>query len=606
LCLCGESPAQLDPEANKPYQLRVVLSVADHRMLTPSFQKQLESDLQAQLRLAFGKLADVKVVRGHPLLSDIHARGLGAVLAAWDEVSEQETVFVLVDFRDGHYALQVGQHSGMTGLSGPGVRTLAVANRQHVAAEAARLIHRDFGLVGTVAEVTPQGVHVVLKGGALAGDLKDWVKKGDIFAAAKMSRTGDKLQAERIEWAVLQAIQVPQDGAVLCRYMHRWQADELEVQDPVVGFRCVKLPTTHGPVQLRLVDKADGRFLAGKEIQLSATPAFDGKSQGATDVNGLFTSKQSFDNVVYVRVQSGAQALAQFPVEIVGDRVVVVQLGVDEKAEQSGQVEQRRDRWLQQLYDALGVADKRVKELNDLITVETLDEALKLAKKSYQALTDELERFRKERSALLELSSKVAPGLQLGQGDNVVRTLTQIQEKLHNFVVDVDKKIQAKSSKETLDLEAKLKQAGILEQQAEFDKAIKLYEAVGAAAKLSDEVLAHLKQLKTAWEARDRPAADFFYNVWPGLDLAGLKANLGKAREMFERCKTAGDFKTPQKLLHVNNGKHAPAVLDRIKALRQAPDLQNQPNELKGLIELSGELHALQNQVTAWVVKDKK
>ena len=68
LCLCGTSRADLDPEPNTPYQLRVVLSVAEHRMLTPAFQKQLETDLKAQLQLSFGKLANVTVARAHPLL----------------------------------------------------------------------------------------------------------------------------------------------------------------------------------------------------------------------------------------------------------------------------------------------------------------------------------------------------------------------------------------------------------------------------------------------------------------------------------------------------------------------------------------------------------
>ena len=41
-----EPRADLDPEAKSPYQVRVVLSVAEHRMLTPIFKQQLENDLQ--------------------------------------------------------------------------------------------------------------------------------------------------------------------------------------------------------------------------------------------------------------------------------------------------------------------------------------------------------------------------------------------------------------------------------------------------------------------------------------------------------------------------------------------------------------------------------
>src|SRR5438128_2194716 len=80
LCPCSVSAATLDPELKSPYQLRVVLQVAEHRMLTPLFQKQLEAELHSQLRLALGKLANVEVVRSHPLLPDIRAKGLQAVL----------------------------------------------------------------------------------------------------------------------------------------------------------------------------------------------------------------------------------------------------------------------------------------------------------------------------------------------------------------------------------------------------------------------------------------------------------------------------------------------------------------------------------------------
>ena len=147
------SSAALDPELKSPYQIRLVLSVAEHRMLTPQFHKQLESDLRDQLQLAFGKLAQVEIVRAHPLLGGIRNKGLQATLDAWDELSDSRTVFVLVDFADGEYRIQTGQHDGMTVLSNPVVRRAAVAVPQRVADTAARLILDDFGVVGTFQSV---------------------------------------------------------------------------------------------------------------------------------------------------------------------------------------------------------------------------------------------------------------------------------------------------------------------------------------------------------------------------------------------------------------------------------------------------------------------
>jgi hypothetical protein len=608
-CLCSAARADLDPEANTPYQLRVVLSVAEHRMLTPAFQKQLETDLKAQLQLSFGKLAKVEVVRAHPLLSEIHTHGLQAVLAAWDELSEVQTVFVLVDFADGRYTIAMGQHDGLTGLSSPVVRRQLVGTRQHVAATAVEMIHDDFGLVGTVAEVTPEGVRVVFKGGALSDNLAAWVKKGDVFALARITQEGAKVRAAHVEWATLQVIDDPQKGGVLCKYFHRWLQDDLSVKEPVVGYRCVKLATARGPVRLRLVNNANQEFLSGMEIQVSATGTFEGKPQGATDLEGFYKSSQTFDHVAYVRVLAGRKPLVEFPVEILDDRVVVVRMGRDEKAEGIGRVERDRDDWVARLYLALDVAATRFQDLNALVTPKTLEVALDLARQSQKAVADDIERLRKERDRLLELSKTEAPGLDLNEGEQLLRTLGQKQDQLQQFLTKLDKTIQEKSSKETLDLQAKIQQAELLERQAEFDKAIQLYEEV-LKARDSKEVRAHLEQLQAAWAIKPNvpghaQARDFIYNVWPGLDLVGIKADLAKAKEMFERCQAAGDFKTPLKLLQVNL-KHAAAVAKRIEVLRQAPDTDDHRSELKSQIELGGQLQALQKDVGAWLAKDKK
>src|SRR5262245_44225584 len=84
-CLCVPQPVRtaLDPELKSPYQLRVVLHVAEQRMFTADFQNQLESQLRDQLRLTFGKLANVEVTRFHPLLNDIRVKGLQAALDSW-------------------------------------------------------------------------------------------------------------------------------------------------------------------------------------------------------------------------------------------------------------------------------------------------------------------------------------------------------------------------------------------------------------------------------------------------------------------------------------------------------------------------------------------
>ena len=76
LCAPLKATAQLDPELEKPYVLQVVLHVAENRFLTPIFQVQLQRSLRDHLQLTLGALAKVEVVRSHPLLSEIEAKGL--------------------------------------------------------------------------------------------------------------------------------------------------------------------------------------------------------------------------------------------------------------------------------------------------------------------------------------------------------------------------------------------------------------------------------------------------------------------------------------------------------------------------------------------------
>lgn len=607
LCSCNSTHAQLDPEAKTPYQVRVVLSVAEHRMLTPAFQAQLEREVQAQVQLAFGKMANVTLVRGHPLLGDIRTRGLQPVLDAWNELSDWETVFVLIDFVDGRYTMEVGEHDGQTGLSSPVVRHESLAAPQRLAATVAQMIHDDFGVVGTVMEVDAKGlVRVALKGGALSNALPAWIKKGDVFVVARIAQEGANLRATRIEWAVLQTVEEPQNGAVLCKYFHRYLEDRLVAAPPVVGFRCVKLATARGPVRLRLIDSRTQEPLSGLEVHVSTTGAFKGKPQGAT-VDGLFKSSASYDRVAYVRVLSGGTPLIEFPVEIVDDRVVVVRMSPDAKAIARGQVELRRDRWVLWLYEARAVADRSIQELNAVIGSDTIEKALDLARRSLKSLADEVGRLRNEQIELLQLAVKLAPGLEISEGEPILKELAQRQDELQKFVDRVELKLKEKNSTETLKLEAKLQKASLLESQADFDKAIDVYRDV-LKAQASASVEAHLKELEAAWaikSAAHAQARDFIYTTWPKLDLAGVKTDLGKAKEMFERCQKAGDTKTPLKLLQANK-QYAGAINKRIDVLKRAPDTEDNRLELKGLVQLGLELRGLQNQVTAWLAKEKK
>src|SRR5947209_5838874 len=119
LCLCGEAPAQLDPEKDSPYQLQIVVRVADHPPFTAVFKDQVKRELRDSLQASLADLARVEVLDTHPLLKDIETKGLQAALDSWKEVSPRKTHFVLIDFKSGQYEIQARQHDGLTGLASP-------------------------------------------------------------------------------------------------------------------------------------------------------------------------------------------------------------------------------------------------------------------------------------------------------------------------------------------------------------------------------------------------------------------------------------------------------------------------------------------------------
>jgi hypothetical protein len=609
LCLCGESRA-IDPEAKTPYQVRLVLTVAEHRMLTPGFQKQLEADLRDQVQLALGKLASVEVVRGHPLLKEVRARGLQAALGGWDELSPVQTHFVLVDFADGRYRVETGWHDGMTGLSGPAVRHAAVGDAGRVADAAARLILGDFAAVGSFQKLDGNEVSLTLKGGGLGETLGPWVKVGDAFAVVRLTEENGHVRASPVEWALLQVTEAPKDGAVRCRYACRYEDDfNLTDAPPVAGYRCVRLPTRPGPVKIRLVDDKTQELLSGFRVAVAADPDFKSIVAEHTTFQGLFEEAGPLGGVVYVRVLTGKTPLIEFPLALVDERTVVCYMAKNDAAVKAGEVETRRQRWVRWSNEALAATDQRIAAFNTLITPKTLEQAFKAGKDTLDALEADQKRLAAERAAIEKLAAKVKLDgpLDVAEGKQVADALARRHDGLKKSLAKLDQSIKAATSDETKALQAEVARAELLEKQAEFEKALEIYDKVLKAANDPD-LKAHADQLRAAWAAKGKEhgqARQFIYETWPALDPLGLKANLAKARDALQRCKDAGDHKTPLKLV-LANVQHAAALTKELARLRKAADSPDNRADIKSLVQASMELNELQTDAVAWVAQDKK
>src|SRR5579862_965751 len=62
LYVVAPASAALDPETKVPYQLRVVLRVADHPNFTDYYRRDLQRELHGQLQAALGALGAVEVI----------------------------------------------------------------------------------------------------------------------------------------------------------------------------------------------------------------------------------------------------------------------------------------------------------------------------------------------------------------------------------------------------------------------------------------------------------------------------------------------------------------------------------------------------------------
>jgi tetratricopeptide (TPR) repeat protein len=585
LCLCGASRgAGLDPQVDKPYRLRVVLGLGEHRLLTPVFQDQVERELGESLQAALGDLAVVEVTRQHPRLKEVQRDGLQQALDAWKDVDDVKTHFVLLNYVNGEYEIQARQHDGLTGQSSDVVRRvrLADADRLLVTRVAALLVGEDFGIVGTVTgklDPTNDTVPVTLKGSKLNEALDRRIKPDDVLALVQLSAASGGMRATRVIDALLRVQRGPDNGVCVCQLHHRYKdpASSLEEGRGILGYRCLKLSTGRAPLRLRLV-QANGRGAAVPSQRVDFRhQGFSGedltKVQGATDADGYFSTEKAgdrglFDGVAFVTVISVKTAFAQIPVPIYPDgRTVTIPLNVN-PAGGAQQLTFRRDLWIGQTYDSLRALVDLFKELEVLLKERKRDEALTRAQAGLAGVKEDVTRFVQQRDELMKDAHGV--DLKLGNGDQAVQQLRGLQDKLQNVVAKLEKGAKEEKDPKRLELQGKVSQAQLLEDQAEFGKALELYEQVLAAVPDDGELRKKYDKLKADWQPKDdkhKQARDFIYTTWPGLDPLKLLSRLEEAQRAFQVCKQAGDRLGPQKLLAATV-EHATKLQEKFNALK--------------------------------------
>ncbi|MBI3407545.1 MAG: hypothetical protein HY040_04220 [Planctomycetes bacterium] len=603
LALALSSPvlASLDPELDKPYRLQVVLHIAQNRFLTEIFQDQVQRELRDQLQLSLGRLASVEVVRDHPQLPNIESSGLESALddSHKFKLGDVKTHFVLLDYAAGVYTLQSRQHDGLTGLASPVVRKVETSDRTIVARLAAQLVEQDFGLVGTVIEAGKDEVRLGLRGGKLAPKLDAWIKPGEVFAISRIVGDGNKVRAQRVEWALLEVLETPADGVCRCRLWHRFQEVDLKDTPGVLGYRALKLTTQPARLRLRLLDdRPPFEPLAGVVVH-AFRPGDKKPSELSSNRDGLAVSREPFNNFVHVKILSGDSVRAKFPVPLVDDRPVVCKLNRQAEADAQAPVDFRRDQWVTRIYDNLRLADERVKDLNQRLG-KSLEDALGAAKNGVTKMAAELENVTRERDDILrQAADRKIPNerLDLSEGIQRLADLKEKHKELEQYAARLEKAFQESKSEKTLGLAKLLERARLSEGEADYDGAIALYEKVLAAAPDQTKVREQLEKLRKAWAPKSETHAQartFLCQDWPKLDVRDLKEKLEKAQNALKICREAGDGMTPKKMVQANVAHVANLKkhLDELLRRRDSEDNRSQVKAVTQVAEALGRLHA--------------
>jgi tetratricopeptide (TPR) repeat protein len=433
------------------------------------------------------------------------------------------------------------------------------------------MIGRDFGVVGTL-DPTGGGPEVVLrlKGNDL-GPMNKWVKAGDVFAVvqvrserrrqpapAKGAAKSLTVQAgTRVDGTLLRVAQEPRDGLVRCKMFYRYE-DPLPVRG-VIGYRCIKLGTTEAPLRLQLTDP-NGVPHKGAALQVYARaddfPDGTREAELTDGRDGLFISKEPFNNVAFVRVMLGSRRLSRIPVEILDERVEVRSIRLDPNAEQRDRLEADRRALLSRITDGRLIQVRIFQEITAFEQAGKKQQALDRGNEAVKSLDvlakdleDDIARFR-ERAKDVPKADALAD-----DADKQLQALRAKQDELRGhvealkvaIVEDMDPAVQEKKRR----VQDIVRKAELLVSQAEYDEALKTYEA--ALAEVQNEPAAKQRiemaynALKNAWAIKEGDAAHadarkFIYFVWARLGtLQDVRDQLPNARRAFEKCKSVGD-----------------------------------------------------------------
>jgi hypothetical protein len=586
--------AQPDADADKPYDLQVVLRTGAHNWLGKTFRDDLRTNVAGMLTDALSSMANVSVVdlketprdQWQPLWTEFEAKGFAA-LDTPQELTGIKTHFLTVDFVGGQYELQSRQFDGQTGAVSPW-RHERTPDRAFVARLAGKMIAEDFGIIGTLigkgagASEGEANVAVKFKAAGTGSQIERWVKPGDVFAVyvAFPARAGGKPRAIREIDSIVRVTDEPKNGAADGKLFYRAKDSPLGKASATAVLRCIKLGAAAGPMRLRLV-KDDGQPHTGTLQVRVHSQGFQKGDPGDEEIlnpdrGGLFVSRKNYDHIAFARVVTGANQIARIPVPIQEGREIVCTVGLNAQKEEEGRLQAVHVE-LKRLYDEslLVYLDGRG-EVAKLVKAAQNQPALERARKVARTLDDDINRLAERKESV---KKEAGGNIDVSDCDGVAKELEQQKERLNRLIGQLDETVRLENAPDKVERRARVELAksrfkALLESD-EFDAALTVLDNILKDYPDENSVKKQRDELAAKWELKGNEhaqARQFVYEEWAKLKtVTDIESKLPTARLKFQVLQNVHDQLTVLKLRN-SFPQLQKIIRDEAAALAQSED----------------------------------
>ncbi|HMP04028.1 MAG TPA: hypothetical protein PKC45_16155 [Gemmatales bacterium] len=567
---------------DKPYDLKVVLHVEPHPLLTPQYIDRVQREVQDTLQRDLGPIGRVTVIlflgnEGHPaaaLMHEVLEQGWKALDKPFYPITHEKLHFVRIVYNDGDYEIQARQVDGDTGLVSV-LRRARTSDRLWVARQTSLLLAQDFGMTGQViGTAIGQTVKFRLRAATLGTGESIQVRADEVFAIAQINRTpaGD-FNGFRLPDSILLATGISTTGGECTARLFTKFDTRLKPERATVAYRLIKLGTRRAPLSLRVIDSADGRPIAGAEVQVfrGGFPTDDGITRtpvrlGATDNLGRIRSTEVFDHVCFTRLALGRRVY-NLPLTLLDDQPQEVFLQGTDVAEKVVEFDYFFRRWERLVGEVRDGFELDYQQKVAEVIAQDREKAVANAEELAKKLTQDVAELRAELVKLNELAGGVGEAalVKIRQAETTLKAYDTAIARINDFVEGIRNPSPARQ---------KANEGAMAEQALDFDRALRLY---AESLRLEDnaQLRDRVSKMRTAWNIKNdehRAARDFVIKDWKPSQWAALEKMLDDAEKQFTILQRSGDFLTAQVFLRAN--------IDHLKALNQvAQSLQKNSEE---------------------------